>query len=122
MIFISYSIKMLEEGQPLPAQIPAPPPSAFSRGIAYLTTLVIGFAATYMFYTFYVADDLSLKRDSEFETLANCIYLAVFLTAGTSVSKFEGKSILSRAVTTLHCVLSLIVRVFIITLPLPVGQ
>jgi hypothetical protein len=38
------------------------------------------------------------------------------------VAKFEGKSILSRAVTTLHCFVSLIVRIFIMTLPLPIGQ
>jgi hypothetical protein len=113
---------MSQEISPLPTPVPPPPKSAFVRGFNIVVAMVVSFAMVYMFYTEFIADDLLLKRDTEVETFINCLYLSVFITAGSSVAKFEGKSILSRAVTTLHCFVSLIVRIFIITLPLPIGE
>lgn len=109
---------MSENISPLPPQMPPPPPSAFSRGVTLLLIVAVSFAVTYMFYTELIADDMSLKRDSEVETFINCLYLSVLITAGSSVDKFEGNSILSRVVIMFHCFLSLIVKLFIITLPL----
>ena len=113
---------MSEGISPLPTPEPPPPPSAFATGFTLLLAIVVSFALIYMFYTEFIADDLLLKRDSEVETFINCLYLSVFITAGSSVAKFEGKSILSRAVTTLHCFVSLIIRIFIMTSPLPIGE
>lgn len=113
---------MSEGISPLPPPIPPPPPSAFSRGFNLLLAIVSSFAVIYMFYTEFIADDLSLKRESKVETFMNCLYLSVFITSGSSITKFDGKSVLSRAVTTFHCLISLIVKIFIMTLPLPIGQ
>jgi hypothetical protein len=105
-----------------PSSPPAPPKTAFVRGVTLLLAVAFGFSLVYLFYTVFVDDDLSLRRESYVETLINCVHLSVLITAGSAAVKFEGKSVLARAVVTTHSLVSLVSKVFVVTLPLPIGR
>ena len=107
----------MSEARPLPPieSLPRPEASAFVTGMQLILVMTFGFSVVYFVYTELLGDDFLMKRDSFVETFMNCMFLSCFITAGSSVTTFDGKSVISRAVLTIHCLLSMVVKVFIIT-------
>lgn len=80
--------------------------SFLTKGLMMYSMIVFSFAIIYTVYTYHVYDDYGLKRDSQFDTLINSLFLSAFVTSGSVPPSINYQSSFSRLLLICNVMLS----------------
>ena len=87
----------------------------FQTSVKFYFFVTMSYAVIYFLYTTLLANDYALARESTSDTIVNCFFTAAFVSAGSTPTELEHKSSLARLVLASHVTLSVILRVWMIT-------